>query len=356
MLFTNIRTIISTVALLVTTTHASNTVKFINHCPYPAWFWVVGPEGSNLCVNSSPPTHYLFPLPLPLMTKHLTPTSFGADPSATMVPPSGGSIIHPMHNTEALGGGMSLKLRDLPHYTVAPAGIMQVEYHLEPSRHSFWYDLSAIDCLAGADPRDPRFCPFVDGGLKLHVAASGCPQARCVDGTCVNTYMHEGSWLDEPSFDCGAGRDLLVEMCTESEGRRSLCDQVEGVAPVISPSLEVSPDGACGGETGFTCKGSPWGECCSQYGICGSSPRSCGERCQSSHGLCHGHRGRDLGVRKEAVPRQTLDVSPNGRCGADSGYVSCLHLWDQPLTRIQSHLREVDVRELLLEQQLLWEL
>jgi len=33
----------------------------------------------------------------------------------------------------------------------------------------------------------------------------------------------------------------------------------------------VSTDGSCGGSQGLTCKGSGFGDCCSQYGYCGSA-------------------------------------------------------------------------------------
>ena len=75
-----------------------------------------------------------------------------------MVPGGGGLVIHEMRNTEALGGGLSLKTRDLDRYAVAPAGIIQVEYHLEPSKGFMWYDLSAVDCDLTAGPENAMYC------------------------------------------------------------------------------------------------------------------------------------------------------------------------------------------------------
>jgi hypothetical protein len=110
---------------------AANSVKFINHCPYNIWFWTIGPAGSNI------------------------PASDG---DRTMVPGNGGSVIHGMKDTEDLGGGISLKIRDYPYYQVTPAGIIQVEYHLEPSKSAMWYDLSAVDCDHTVGPDHPLFC------------------------------------------------------------------------------------------------------------------------------------------------------------------------------------------------------
>jgi hypothetical protein len=109
---------------------AANSVKFTNRCPYDIWFWTAGPS-KDLHAN---------------------------DEDRIMVPRDGGSVIHGMSNTEELGGGVSLKMRDVPYYQVAPAGIIQVEYHLEPSKSAMWYDLSAVDCNINVGPDNPMYC------------------------------------------------------------------------------------------------------------------------------------------------------------------------------------------------------
>jgi hypothetical protein len=187
-----------------------------------------------------------------------------------------------MINTEVLGGGMALKMRDKPYYQVAPAGIIQVEYNLEPSHNAFWYDLSAVDCVKNVGPENPGYCPLISSGLKLSLPGSDCPEAGCADNICSNTYMDHGSWENEPSFRCNAGADLFVETCTESTGSSPPSNN----AP--TDSLVVSPNGLCGCSTGYTCKGSRWGECCSQYGYCGSSEAYCDAKCQSAFGVCAG--------------------------------------------------------------------
>lgn len=50
----------------------------------------------------------------------------------------------------------------------------------------------------------------------------------------------------------------------------------------------VSTDGSCGGTNKFTCQGSSFGNCCSQYGWCGSSKDHCGTGCNSAFGTCTG--------------------------------------------------------------------
>ncbi|KAH8736022.1 glycosyl hydrolase family 61-domain-containing protein [Ilyonectria robusta] len=53
-----------------------------------------------------------------------------------------------------------------------------------------------------------------------------------------------------------------------------------------SSGLKVSQDGRCGGETGQTCEGSSFGNCCSKKGKCGRKTRHCSCHCQSAFGLC----------------------------------------------------------------------
>jgi hypothetical protein len=67
------------------------------------------------------------------------------------------------------------------------------------------------------------------------------------------------------------------------------------IAPILKSSssppqpasvLKVSLDGSCGG--GQTCKGSAFGDCCSQHSFCGKDADYCGDGCQSNYGTCGG--------------------------------------------------------------------
>ena len=60
------------------------------------------------------------------------------------------------------------------------------------------------------------------------------------------------------------------------------------VAPAVPTNLTMSPTGACGKNTFFTCNGLPNNGCCSQYGFCGATPAHCGAGCQSAYGTCTG--------------------------------------------------------------------
>ncbi|CAG5150567.1 uncharacterized protein ALTATR162_LOCUS2702 [Alternaria atra] len=259
-----------------------NMVKFINHCPYNIFFWQVGPASTD-------------------PTKQID----GSDKYRNMVPGNGGSVIHNMRDTEALGGGLSLKIRDLPYYAVAPAGIIQVEYHLEQSTGAMWYDLSAVDCNLMVGPEDAMYCPLIQGGIRLYVPEipdDNCPPANCNETGCFNAYTKEGGYPGEPSWKCRAGADLFLETCTEKAGERTFYGVdpkapvpvhqgiPEPVArpPVSLTELNISPNGKCGPDVGFTCSGSQHGVCCSEYGYCGNRPEYCSAGCQPIFGYCLG--------------------------------------------------------------------
>ncbi|RAR15068.1 hypothetical protein DDE83_001505 [Stemphylium lycopersici] len=245
---------------VVTLASATNTIKFINHCSYDIWFWTVGPAESKI---------------------------LGADQDRNMVPGNGGSVIHNMIDTEKAGGGISLKMRDYPYYQVAPAGIIQVEYHFQPSVSAIWPE-------------------------------GHCPPAYCSKTECWNTYMQQGGFKDEPSFKCLAGSDIFVETCTENSGQQTFYGQGPNSPRLISPPAPVmisdpvpeqpapppslpsslppapppsqnflaSPNGECGAEKGYTCSGSVHGMCCSQWGFCGNTLDHCLPSCNRAFGHC----------------------------------------------------------------------
>lgn len=95
----------------------------------------------------------------------------------------------------------------------------------------------------------------------------------------------------------------------------------------------VSTDGSCGGTKGFTCKGSSFGNCCSQYGWCGSSVDHCGASCNSAFGTCTGtttSKATSVTVKPSSTKvapapssAPTKKVSPDATCGGANGY-TCL--------------------------------
>jgi hypothetical protein len=161
-------------------------------------------------------------------------------------------------NTKVLGAGVSLKIRDLPRYEQAPAGILQVEYNLEPSKNTLWYDMSYINCNTMVGPEDPSFCPMLDSGVALdafqYALGMECPAAKCSNGVCEGTYMKSGSWHNEPTLSCPVGGDLVLTTCTERSGMHTVDHQAQVAKPAtqpstVSPVLSISPSSSCGGST-----------------------------------------------------------------------------------------------------------
>ncbi|KAI6754647.1 hypothetical protein HG530_012399 [Fusarium avenaceum] len=77
---------------------------------------------------------------------------------------------------------------------------------------------------------------------------------------------------------------------------------------------EVTPDGTCGGDTGFVC--SPvWGACCSKDGVCGRSSKFCGDGCQNKAGNCN------AAAPAPETPPGPGSVSPDGSCGGTNKFV-----------------------------------
>ncbi|KAF2023809.1 hypothetical protein EK21DRAFT_26445, partial [Setomelanomma holmii] len=52
----------------------------------------------------------------------------------------------------------------------------------------------------------------------------------------------------------------------------------------------ITTNARCGKYFGFTCQGSQWGNCCSQYGYCGSTNEKdycSANTCQKGYGQCN---------------------------------------------------------------------
>lgn len=73
--------------------------------------------------------------------------------------------------------------------------------------------------------------------------------------------------------------------------------------------LSPSPDGRCGGSSGFTCKGSKAGRCCSIYGWCGNSEEYCGDPCDPLAGTCYDPYNPPRGPHPDLRRRSTLDLN-----------------------------------------------
>ncbi|KAF2123712.1 carbohydrate-binding module family 18 protein [Dothidotthia symphoricarpi CBS 119687] len=118
------------------------------------------------------------------------------------------------------------------------------------------------------------------------------------DGTCggTNGYLCTGSTFGNccsSSGYCGSTTGHCQAGCQSKFG-------------TCTGSSKTSPDGTCGGQNGYTCGGSGFGECCSASGYCGSSTTHCSAGCQATFGTC------SSGASK---------ISTDGTCGGTKGMV-----------------------------------
>lgn len=83
---------------------------------------------------------------------------------------------------------------------------------------------------------------------------------------------------------CGAANGNTIcqgsgfgNCCSQYGWCGSTADHCGGTTTPPPSTGNVSKDGKCGAANGNTiCKGSGFGDCCSQYGWCGSTPQHCG--------------------------------------------------------------------------------
>ncbi|KAH7383554.1 hypothetical protein BKA64DRAFT_760328 [Cadophora sp. MPI-SDFR-AT-0126] len=117
-------------------------------------------------------------------------------------------------------------------------------------------------------------------------------RATC-EGSAFGSCCSSSGYCGSTSAYCDAGCQTAFGTCVPS-------------------GSNTSPDGSCGGTTGYSCTGSAFGNCCSQYGYCGNTVDHCATGCQTPFGTCTG-----TGTGPDAT------VSTDGTCAGVSGY-TCL--------------------------------
>ena len=94
----------------------------------------------------------------------------------------------------------------------------------------------------------------------------------------------DAPWPDRHDSDA-LNSDSAEQHALAEDAQTPEMEMVDNDEPVL-PSLVRSTDGRCGGNSGFTCKGSKFGHCCSIYGWCGKGEAYCGEACDALSGKC----------------------------------------------------------------------
>ncbi|GKT45179.1 chitin deacetylase ARB_04768 [Colletotrichum spaethianum] len=121
---------------------------------------------------------------------------------------------------------------------------------------------------------------------------------------------------------CGSTDDYCGAGCQSGFGN---CTVAASTGPVING------DGSCGPKyNNGTCLGSAFGNCCSQYGYCGSTTDHCGTGCQSGFGSCAGIAS----IFRRGLLIWLLTVIKNRSIFLIRGYSaleSCAHVIPRPL-------------------------
>lgn len=135
----------------------------------------------------------------------------------------------------------------------------------------------------------------------------------------------EENWYRTPSARTASTSSFTAPtVCTGSPAPSN----ASNASPTPAAS-GVSVDGKCGSQSGSTCLGFPEGECCSQYGWCGSTAGHCGTGCQSGFGNCGTSNSSQPsspapspgGASPPAgTPPASAGVSPDSTCGGATGY------------------------------------
>lgn len=124
-------------------------------------------------------------------------------------------------------------------------------------------------------------------GTCFSGACMGFPDKYSLDGRCGRQNGNKlcgGRWGSccNAQGQCGNGTDF----CAERQCQSGSCEvsfqipwPITGGSPNdndSTPNTEaVSPDGSCGGMNKYVCTNSPFGDCCSSSGFCGSSNAHC---------------------------------------------------------------------------------
>ncbi|KAF7884612.1 uncharacterized protein EAF02_004948 [Botrytis sinoallii] len=131
-------------------------------------------------------------------------------------------------------------------------------------------------------------------------------------GDCCSEYGNCGSTSDF----CGVGYQSRFGSCTVASATFSSVTDTATTTTAL-PTVTLSPDGSCGGDSGYTCE-SP--NCCSESGYCGNTSDFCGVGCQPAFGICS---TSSTITTTTAAAAPTQIVSSNGGCGSDYNNWTC---------------------------------
>ncbi|KAI6359417.1 hypothetical protein MCOR25_007072 [Pyricularia grisea] len=127
------------------------------------------------------------------------------------------------------------------------------------------------------------------GTLKVSPDAScGGNTGNTCQGSSFGNCCSVNGWCGSTADYCGSGCQKYFGSCTSSgSGSTPSSSAAAASTSTVTSSNKVSQDATCGGNTGNTCQGSAFGNCCSVNGWCGSTTNYCGSGCQRGFGTCN---------------------------------------------------------------------
>ncbi|OSS54028.1 hypothetical protein B5807_00423 [Epicoccum nigrum] len=114
---------------------------------------------------------------------------------------------------------------------------------------------------------------------------AGTGKQTCAGSTFGNCCSQSG-WCGSTTDYCGTGCQTGFGTCGSLSASKAANPTSTKPAATSAAAKKISTDGTCAGTGGFTCQGSTFGNCCSQYGWCGSTTGHCTSGCQSGFGTC----------------------------------------------------------------------
>ena len=154
---------------------------------------------------------------------------------------------------------------------------------------------------------------FIEVNPSLEAADTCDDRLKAGSAYCLSP-VHGWNTTDIPVSSLGHSSPTATVSSTMSSTIRP------SVTASSAPGGKISTDGTCGGTSGFICTGSTFGNCCSEYGWCGSLEGHCSAGCQSSFGVC-GLLTKTTSIPPSSTPTQQTTISTDGTCGGVTGFI-----------------------------------
>ncbi|KAF1848707.1 carbohydrate-binding module family 18 protein [Cucurbitaria berberidis CBS 394.84] len=138
-------------------------------------------------------------------------------------------------------------------------------------------------------------------GAKFGLTCHGSSYGNCCSQYeyCGSIGAYCGAGCNDKFGKCSSSSSSVVRSSTGSTSTSSRVTSSNSASIILvtptrssssntpSSTLKVTPSDRCGKGFGFTCQGSKWGDCCSQYSYCGLTKAYCGDGCQQGFGKCN---------------------------------------------------------------------